>query len=81
MKLWLIERTGGGDWDETDAIVVRAEDLAAAKAQALATEDRVNSVTGHHDAIYRGFTADNIQITELTPEGEPGLILGSWNWG
>jgi hypothetical protein len=77
VKLWLIKRSGGGDWDECNAIVVRAETLEDATAEALAVDDDPDRPRARYD----GFTADNIDITELTPEGEPGLILGTWNWG
>jgi hypothetical protein len=76
MKLWLIERTDECDWDETCAIVVRAETADDARAHALADDGgtQFKFQTSPYP-VYVGFHEDNITVTELTPEGEPGLII------
>jgi hypothetical protein len=71
MKLWLIKRTDETDYDETHAILVRAADEDAARAMALAEDTTFRTSR----PIYYGFRADNITISEVTPEGEPGLII------
>jgi len=72
MKLWLIKRTDDTDYDETHAVLVRAADEAAARSEALRqTPDH----RGVSRPAYYGFRADNISIAEVTPEGEPGVIM------
>lgn len=76
MKLWLIKRTDDTDYDETHAILVRAETADDARAHALADDGgtRFKFQTSPYP-VYVGFHEDNITISEVTPEGEPGLII------
>lgn len=64
MKLWLLKRTDEVDYDETDAMVVRADDEASAHALAI---------DGMPD--WDRFKRAPLDITEVTPEGEPGVII------
>lgn len=70
MRLWLIERTDDTDYDETDAILVRAVDEGAARAMALAPHPHYPAEQEHE-----GFRPDNLKITEVTAEGEPEVII------
>lgn len=72
MKLWLIERTDDTDYDETHAILVRAANEDAARAEALRQYEGSQGVSR---PAYPGFRADNISISEVTAEGEPGVIM------
>lgn len=65
MKLWLITRTDDTDYDETTAMLVRAEDEDAARVMA----------TGDHTADWDGFKRAPLVVTEVTPEGEPEVII------
>lgn len=70
MRLWLIERTDDTDYDETNAILVRAVDEGAARVMALAPNHRYPN-----EREYEGFRPDNLKITEVTAEGEPEVII------
>lgn len=78
MKLWLIERNDEVDYDETGAILVRAADETAARDEALR---QVPDDRGVQRSAYYGLRSDNITITEVTPEGESGFIIGSFLHG
>jgi hypothetical protein len=72
MNLYLVKRTDSIGWDEHDAIVVRAKDADRAREIAF---------TGHYDGPYSGFTPDNIEVTEVTPDGNEAVILASFHAG
>jgi len=72
MKLYLIERTDGIDYDEYDSFVVRSENkeniLSLVKKQIGSWSEDT-------------FTENNTKITEPVSEGEEQVILGSFNAG
>ena len=76
MKLFLIERTDCIDYYEYDSFVVRAEnDL-----------DIFNVIAEYYNKKYESRKKSNFQktntiITELLPEGEREIILGSFSGG
>jgi hypothetical protein len=77
VKLYLVSRTDEVDYDEHDAIVVRAE--SKERAVALAThQETFDNVTW---AKYSGMRADNVKVTEVTTEGDEEVILASFNAG
>lgn len=69
MRLWLVLRTNGCDYDEYDGAVVREE--TEESALSLACDELV------------GFAGDreNISVTEILFDGEPGLVLTSFRAG
>jgi hypothetical protein len=76
MKLWLITRTDEVDWDETNAILVRAMDKRKARSLALGRHKETGqyrSDTTYPD--HEGFRDDNLVITEVTAEGEQEVII------
>lgn len=78
MKLWLITRTDHTDYDETNSLVIRAADEEAARAFALALDPEWAHLDPEEDdpvLLHPGLRADNIAITELTADGEPGVIV------
>ncbi|MCT2594247.1 hypothetical protein LHJ74_30805 [Streptomyces sp. N2-109] len=88
MHLYLVSRTDHVDYYEYDAVVVRAENASAALAIvcAVETEDTytVNSVSySFVDMAYRGFHRDdsNADVKLIPQDGEPGVILASFNAG
>lgn len=69
MKLYLITRTDETDWDETNALVVRAENKVHARMLALAH-------TGQWTwPDHPGLSADNIEVTRLTGDGPEGVVI------
>lgn len=66
MKLYLVRRTDRIDYDEYDAIVVRAENEDRAVAEAV---------------CHVGMTRHNVEVTEVTPDGDAAVILASFNAG
>ena len=70
MKLWYLERTDGVGWDDYDSFVIRA----ATKAGAIDI-----SLTHGWGASNAGY--DDIDCTELLQDGEPDIIIGSFNAG
>lgn len=84
MNLWQVTRTDGCGRDEYDAVVVRAEN----KDEALRTvcggpsrDPALASIQYFDDEPLRGFRLDrsNAKIEELTSEGPPGMVIGSFN--
>jgi hypothetical protein len=73
MKLWLLEAKGAVDYDEFDAYVIRAEDEEGARK--IAAEKPGAS------GPKKWLNPRRSICTELTADGEPGLILGSFNAG
>jgi hypothetical protein len=64
VKLWLITRTDETDYDETNAMLVRAISARSAKALALAkTSD------------WDGFRRAPLVVTEVTTEGKREVII------
>lgn len=84
MNLYKITRTDGHDYDEYDALVVRASDPEAALAM-LRSECNCYWDSGHASwcdrDVYNGFRADgsNAEVEEIPLDGEPGLIIGSFS--
>lgn len=74
MKLWLITRTDETDWDETNAILVRAKDKASAKRLALAKSTH-GGIYNVPQPVHDGFRTDNLSITEVTTEGKREVII------
>lgn len=76
MALYLITRTDTDNiqWDEVDAVVVRAED--AANALALVT---TRPGPPNFPRTYEGFMEDgaNLLVTEVPSRGPAGVILVS----
>ena len=72
MKLWLVSTTHYS-YDDYDAFVIRAETELDARAIANTQGD------GHHAGFW-----DNVKrvtVEEITAEGEPKIILKSYNAG
>lgn len=88
MNLYLITRTDGHDYDEYDALVVRAGDPEAALAMLRRVQPDWHPRPGHvcgsycHNE-YSGFEADgsNAKVEEIPLDGKPELIIGSFNAG
>ncbi len=88
MNLYLITRTDGHDYDEYDAILVRASDPVAALGMLARKPDPWHPWQGHVcnsycTDEYSGFKADgsNAKVEEVPLDGAPGLIVGSFNAG
>lgn len=69
MRLWLVLRTNGCDYDEYDGAVVRAEE--SEDAVSLACDELIGFA---HDR-------ENISVTEILVEGERGFVLTSFREG
>jgi hypothetical protein len=72
MKLFLLSREAN-DYDEYDSFVVRAESETQARQIAAAShgfEDESEWLEGGKS-----------RCDELTPEGAPGVVIGSYNAG
>ena len=67
MKLWKLYRNDYVDYDEFSSFVVRAETPEAAFAMVEWGDGRP--------------TFNDITFEEVSPEGEPEIILGSFNAG
>jgi hypothetical protein len=87
VNLYLITRTDRHDYDEYDAILVRASDPVAALGM-LARELDSWTHKGHAcrnycTEEYSGFRADgsNAKVEEVPLDGPPALIVGSFNAG
>jgi len=77
MKFWMVENTGPVGYDEYDSFVVRA-----------ATAEDAKAVVGSYveddwdpDLAIFWRTSPLVIVTEVPVEGEPRLILGSFNAG
>lgn len=73
MKLFLVKRTDESGYDEYDGLVVRAE--SADRAEAIATN--ANGI----GMGYTGLGPHNIEVTEITVDGDEEVILDSFNAG
>lgn len=77
MRLWMVSRTDGADYDEYSAMVVRA--TTADKARELVL------TRGYHwddkPVPFAGFTERNIVVEPLSIQGDPGVVLGSFHAG
>jgi predicted metallo-beta-lactamase superfamily hydrolase len=65
MKIYLVERLTHVYYDEYDSFVIRAKDKETALEIANQEEYAMRK--------------SEIKITELLPEGDEGVILGSYN--
>ena len=74
MKLWLVS-TDAFDYDEYDAFVIRAESAEAARE--IAHEHDTDWSQGKNFWL----SSAEVTVTEVSPEGEPGEILASFNAG
>jgi hypothetical protein len=74
MKLWLVS-TDYCSYDEYDSFVIRAETELDARAIADAQPDG----SGHKTGFWNN--TEKVTVTEITAEGEPEVILGSFNAG
>lgn len=84
MKLFLVERTDPVDWDEYDSLVIRAYNKEHALDIASKTDDEYSAYSDriYVRAVYLGMgNRESLTATEITYEGEPGVILGSFNAG
>lgn len=70
MRLFKVTRADPDDfeWQECDTLIVRASG-----------RDRVLHLvlTGNHGCPYLGFHADNMNITEITVDGDEEVIVAS----
>jgi len=77
MKFWMVKNTGSVGYDEYDSFVVRAataEDARAVVARYLDSD-------WDPDRAIFWRTSPRVTVTEIPVEGEPELILGSFNAG
>ncbi|MCM2391741.1 hypothetical protein [Streptomyces albipurpureus] len=89
MALYKVSRTDTVDYDEHEAVVVRAESSkdALAFVTRIETGEGRSAISGKaftwSDPAYRGFLADgsNAKVTRIRGRGEPGEILASFNAG
>ncbi len=79
MKLWLVKRTDDTEqqWDIPIAFVVRAENEPRARQIASSNPDP----TGYEQPESRFLDATFATCTELTADGEPGVILEDFKRG
>lgn len=83
MALFLVSRTDRTDYDEYDAIVVRAGDEATALKIATNGNQRSKMDGSYWDADFVGFQRDgsNLRVEELSSDGPEGVILKSFRAG
>jgi hypothetical protein len=72
MRLWIAKRTDEVDYDEDDAVIIRA------KSQ---MEADLILMTGYYGGACPGFTTGNHTVAPLPARGEAGIILRSFNAG
>lgn len=84
MKIWLVSRNDSVDYDEYDAKVVRA----ATEAEALFIASRDEYWDGDAKTMVMdlekkddAFPIDDVTVEEVVAEGEPSVILASFNAG
>ncbi len=70
MALYLLTRADFG-YDEYDAKLIRAENEAKAR-------DLANEETGDEGSLW---DRDEVKCEEISPEGEPRVVLVSFNAG
>ncbi|MFF4478711.1 hypothetical protein ACFY1A_17075 [Streptomyces sp. NPDC001520] len=84
MALYLVSRTDRHDYDEYDAIVVRAGDEATAlKIATNGTEHERTDGSKRWDSDFEGFERDgsNLTVERLESRGPAGRVLASFNAG
>ena len=74
MKLYKIERTTKIDYDEYDSFVIRAKNEQHARKLA-------KQANGIHSLADEWLDPATSTVEVLTPKGEAGIILGSFNAG
>lgn len=81
MALYKITRTDDWDYDEYDEVVVRAGSKEEALRVVLAGEDTTEHgyPTWHRD--FHGITESNAAVEEIAADGEPAIIVASYNAG
>ncbi|MEO3974397.1 hypothetical protein [Streptomyces sp. CAU 1734] len=84
MGLYKVSRTDRHDYDEYDAIVVRA--ASGDEALSIATSrdrEEWDFSRQFEEPTFRGFRLDgsNLTVEPVDADGAPGLILGSFNAG
>ena len=77
MALYLVTRTDTYDYDEYDALVVRAKDAEEARSIALTDYDQGSLFS----AKYQGFTPENTKVDAIPAGGESGVVCSSYNAG
>lgn len=73
MKLWKLARLGDVDYDVNDGFVIRAESELAAREMASRTRGEEGPGTW--------LAAKLSSCVEVTPEGDPEIILTDFNAG
>lgn len=73
MRLWILQNVGHVDYDSFDSFIVRADTEDAARTFAANSAGDERSETW----LDRGKST----CEPLTTEGEPGIVLGSFNAG
>ncbi|GAA0641461.1 hypothetical protein GCM10009548_02080 [Streptomyces malaysiensis subsp. malaysiensis] len=83
MALYLVSRTDHHDYDEYDAIVVRAGDEATALKIATNGEEETYGDDVYWDADFQGFERDgsNLIAERIDVRGPSELVLASFNAG
>ncbi|WP_406161033.1 hypothetical protein [Streptomyces canus] len=83
MALFLVSRTDRHDYDEYDAIVVRAGDESTALKIATNGEEERYGDHVYWDAAFSGFQRDgsNLRVEELVSEGPEGVVIKSFHAG
>ncbi|MEW1551388.1 hypothetical protein [Streptomyces tsukubensis] len=81
MALFLVSRTDRTDYDEYDAIVVRAGDESTALKIATHGEEKHYGESAYWSPDFPGFDRDGVNLTveRLESRGPAGLILKSFN--
>jgi len=81
MKIYLVSRTDGVDYDEYDALVIRAKNPKHALDIASGLDEHM-SEPGWPWYVYSGMgNRAALTVSEVTSDGKPGVILGSYNAG
>jgi hypothetical protein len=79
MKFWMVKNTGYVGYDEFDSFVVRA--ASADEARELAAVFICDDEYDYRKQAAFWRTSPLVTVTELTADGMPGVILGSFNAG
>lgn len=79
MPLYLVSRTDGHDYDEYDAIVVRAGNEATALKIATHGDEDECGYTRSFNGFER--SGSNLTVERLESRGPAGLVLASFNAG
>lgn len=70
MRLFLVRRTDSVDYNEYGAMLVRAKNVAAAKAMVFERSGRNG-----------GMRDDNVEVLIVTSKGQPGIIIRDFRAG